>query len=111
MMRDGGNIPYGSGPVPQFTSSERDESPAAMSPGSLASRDETAPEPLVATCDREERFISVSRAYAARFNRDPAEFRGRTIRETLGPEIYGRLQPFIAQVLEGTAVTFELDLF
>jgi PAS domain S-box-containing protein len=62
---------------------------------------------LIASVDREQRYIFVNRAYEAWFNVAPESARGRTIRETLGNDLYQLARPFVERALAGEQVTFE----
>ena len=52
---------------------------------------------LVASCDVECRYTHVNEAYAARFRKAPAELVGLTMRDIVGPDVFGAIVPLIEQ--------------
>lgn len=62
---------------------------------------------LIGYVDREERYRFVNRAYERWFGVDRSRIEGRTLKEVLGDEAYGRLRHHVASALGGQAVTFE----
>jgi PAS domain S-box-containing protein len=62
---------------------------------------------LIGYVDREERYRFVNRAYELWFGVDRSQIEGRTLKEVMGDEAYGRLRHHVASALSGHAVTFE----
>lgn len=62
---------------------------------------------LIGYVDREERYRFVNRAYERWFAIERSEIEGRTLKEVLGDEAYGRLRHHVVSALAGQAVTFE----
>lgn len=60
---------------------------------------------LVAVVDRDLRYQFNNETYRRVFDTDPAALRGRSLSETLHPEVFERLQPFFARALGGERVT------
>jgi PAS domain S-box-containing protein len=52
----------------------------------------------------------VNQAYAARFGREPRELTGLSLDSVLGRAAYEALQPYIARVVAGERVAFEIDV-
>jgi hypothetical protein len=67
-------------------------------------------DPLIAVCDRYERFTAVSEPYARRFDRPAAAFVGRSIEEILGTAVRTLLEPRLRHVLADSETTFERDV-
>jgi PAS domain S-box-containing protein len=65
---------------------------------------------LIASCDRDGRYLRVNRAYASRFGKTPADLAGRRMAEMVGPDIYATIEPLIQAVLAGERVEKELTL-
>jgi len=65
---------------------------------------------LIASCDREGRYLRVNRAYAGRFGKTPADLVGRRMVDMVGPDIHARIEPLIQAVLAGERVEKELTL-
>ena len=65
---------------------------------------------MIAYCDAAARYKFVNRPYAARFGLTPEEVVGRHLEDILGRGAYTAIRPYVEQVLNGTAVEFELDL-
>lgn len=65
---------------------------------------------FIAHCDREHRFKFVNRAYAERFGLTPREVVGRTIADVLGQKAFEAITPFLAEVLKGRRVEYELEV-
>ena len=61
----------------------------------------------VARCDRDMRFLWVSRRYAERLGLTTADFPGRTIGEMLGAEVLASIRPQVESVLAGQRVEYE----
>ncbi|MBX3444872.1 MAG: PAS domain S-box protein [Planctomyces sp.] len=64
----------------------------------------------IAHCDREHRFKFVNRAYAERFGLAPEDLLGRTISDVLGESAFASLGPYLARVLSGERVVFEVEV-
>ncbi|MEO6690401.1 MAG: PAS domain S-box protein, partial [Dokdonella sp.] len=64
---------------------------------------------MIARVDREERYTFTNEYYRTVLGVDPASLLGRTMRETLGEELYKVLQPAIETVFGGEAATFESE--
>lgn len=62
---------------------------------------------LIAVVDRNLRYQFNNEAFQRVFDADPAALRGRSLRETLGPEVFEQLQPLFARALSGERVTCE----
>ncbi|WP_042288585.1 PAS domain S-box protein [Paraburkholderia mimosarum] len=60
---------------------------------------------LVAVVDRDLRYQFNNETYRRVFDTDPAALRGRSLSETLPPDVFERLQPFFARALSGERVT------
>ena len=60
---------------------------------------------LVAVVDRDLRYQFNNETYRRVFDTDPAALRGRSLSETLHPDVFQRLQPFFARALSGERVT------
>src|SRR5690606_29830723 len=65
---------------------------------------------LLAHCDTEARYLFVNRGYTRRFKRSPQEVLGKTIAEVVGASAYRVIAPYVAQVLKGEPVTFEIEV-
>lgn len=65
---------------------------------------------LVAYWDVDRRNVVANHAYVDYFGLDPAQIRGRTIAEVLGPEVYAQNLPFITGVLAGVEQHFDRTL-
>ena len=61
-------------------------------------------------CNRELRYVFVSRAYAQMLGRAPAEIEGRSIAEIMGDEGFATIRPYIDAVLTGTRIEYESDV-
>ncbi len=62
---------------------------------------------LISYVDCEERYRFVNRAYERWFGQERASIEGRTLREVLGEDAYGRVRQHVARALSGESVTFE----
>lgn len=60
--------------------------------------------------DNEHRLIFATHAFAERWNKRPEDFVGKTIAEILGADAFARLEPYVARVLAGETVSFEMGL-
>jgi len=65
---------------------------------------------LVALLDRDERCLFANAAHQTILGLSPAAIRGRPLAEILGPEAYRRIEPYLAKVSMGEAVSVELEL-
>lgn len=65
---------------------------------------------MLMICDAEERFVFVSRAYARYRGRPVDQIIGRKVEEITGAEGYEKIRPYIARVLAGEVVAFEMSL-
>lgn len=65
---------------------------------------------IVAHCDRDSRYLFVNRPYSARFGAEPETFVGRHLESVVGRAAYDALRPFIARVLAGEHLVFELEV-
>lgn len=61
----------------------------------------------LATFTSDRRYVYVNTRYAGRFGLQPAELVGRHLRDVIGDAAMAALEPYIAQVLAGHAVSFE----
>lgn len=62
---------------------------------------------MVAYIDADEVYRFHNRAYDREFGRDGIEVLGMTVRDTVGPERYRALEPYLRRALAGDTVTFE----
>ena len=62
---------------------------------------------IMAWCNRDLRYVLVSRAYADMLGRDAADIEGRPIVEVIGAEGFATIQPYIEQVLGGEPVEYQ----
>ena len=62
---------------------------------------------LVSYIDADERYRFNNRAYAEWFGIDPQSLVGKTIEQTLGPELYRQRLPYVRAALRGESVRFE----
>lgn len=62
---------------------------------------------MLTRCDRDLRYVFVSRAYAEMLGRSPEEIVGRPIVDIVGQQAFDTLRPHIENVLRGEAVRFE----
>ncbi|MBV8260687.1 MAG: PAS domain S-box protein [Paraburkholderia sp.] len=60
---------------------------------------------LVAVVDRDLRYQFNNETYRRVFDTDPAALRGRSLSETLRPEVFDQLQPCFSRALTGERVT------
>jgi PAS domain S-box-containing protein len=65
---------------------------------------------LIASCDRDGRYLRVNRAYAERFGKTPSELIGRTMLEMVGPDVHASIEPLIQRVLAGERVEKEMTI-
>lgn len=65
---------------------------------------------LLASFDCEGRYLFANRRYAERFGLEPSSLIGRNIEDIVGPAAMARLRPYIAEVLAGRSVTFEVEI-
>lgn len=61
----------------------------------------------VTRCNRDRRYIWVSRRYAEWLTRTPEEIAGRSMVEVLGPEGYETLRPYVDRVLAGERTAYQ----
>ena len=64
---------------------------------------------LVARLDRDGRYTFANAHHRVVFGVEPASLLGKSVRETIGEELYAQLGPFLSQVLAGDAVQFEAE--
>jgi PAS domain S-box-containing protein len=64
---------------------------------------------LVAYIDVEQHYVFASDRYAALFRWTPASIIGRSVREVMGPEIWGRIQHHVENALAGQVVHFNVN--
>jgi len=64
----------------------------------------------VAQLDRDFRYLFINKQYEQVCGLAPDSVIGRTVAEVLGEELFGRLQPFFKQVLDGEMVTMESQI-
>lgn len=64
---------------------------------------------LIARVDREGRYTFTNEYYRTMLGMEPASLLGRSMRETLGEELYEAVRPAITTVLAGQATTFESE--
>ena len=64
---------------------------------------------LVARVDRDQRYTFTNAYFRPVFGIDPAEFLGKTLRETLGEGLYASFGARVPRVLAGEAVQFEVE--
>ena len=65
---------------------------------------------MLTRCNRDLRFVFVSRAYAEMLGRTPADIEGRSIAEIIGDEAFATIRPYIDRVLTGARVEYESDV-
>jgi PAS domain S-box-containing protein len=65
---------------------------------------------LIAYCDAGSRFLFVNKGYADRFGLSRDQIVGRTIWEVIGREAYESIEPYVAEVLAGRPVEFEVEI-
>jgi len=65
---------------------------------------------MITRCSRDLRYVFVSRAYAARLGREPADIQGRSIIEIIGEQGFATIRPYVERVLAGAPVTYETDV-
>ena len=65
---------------------------------------------MLTRCNRDFRYIFVSRAYADMLGRDPADIEGRLIADVMGAEGLAVIRPHIDRVLAGERVQYESDV-
>jgi PAS domain S-box-containing protein len=65
---------------------------------------------FIANCDTNGVFKFVNREYAFRFGLTPRECVGKHIRDVLGDRAYDSVAGYVARVLKGEALEFELDV-
>lgn len=65
---------------------------------------------LLVHCDAQRRYTFVNRPYAQRFGLEPGDVVGKTIPEVLGEPTHDRIREFVAAVLAGHEVDFEMEL-
>lgn len=65
---------------------------------------------LLMRCDAHERFVFANRAYLERRGVTLDGLIGHTVRDIVGEKSYAELAPFIARVLRGETVKFEIEL-
>ena len=65
---------------------------------------------MLAHCDRENRYLFVNRAYAARFGLTPDQVVGRTIPEVVGQRAFAAFEQYTLQVLAGERMEFEVEI-
>jgi signal transduction histidine kinase/CheY-like chemotaxis protein len=65
---------------------------------------------MLAHCDRENRYLFVNRAYAARFGLTPEKVVGRRIAEIVGDKAFASFEHYARRALAGERVEFELDI-
>jgi len=63
---------------------------------------------LLAHCDAQERYLYVNRAYASAYQHTPESVVGMRVRDVVTGELYERIQPYIAQLLQGEPIEFEM---
>jgi PAS domain S-box-containing protein len=64
---------------------------------------------LIAYVDKNECFQFHNKAYEKLFDLTGQELRGRSMHAVMGHELYGRIKPYIDQVLAGYAVQYERE--
>lgn len=64
---------------------------------------------MIARVDRDERYTFTNEYYRTALGVDPASLLGRTMRESLGEDLYEVISPAIAMVLGGEAAKFESE--
>lgn len=65
---------------------------------------------MLTRCDRDLRYVFVSRAYAEMLGRTPAEIEGKSIVEILGEPGLAAIRPFVEQVLAGSRVEHQTEV-
>lgn len=71
---------------------------------------DTAPM-LIARVDRDHSYLYVNKKYAEFFGRPQDDFKGLHAADVLGDEQYGRLLPYIEEVLRGAGVEYASDAY
>jgi PAS domain S-box-containing protein len=65
---------------------------------------------LIAHLDASGRYRFVNRPYAVRFGLEPDQVVGQTLDAVIGRAAYDVVQPYIARVMAGERVTFEIEI-
>ena len=65
---------------------------------------------MLTRCNREMRYVFVSRAYADMLGKTPADIEGQFIGAIMGDEGFATIRPYIDTVLTGTRVEYESDV-
>ena len=65
---------------------------------------------LIAYLGKDERFLFINRGGAEMYGRPVQDIVGKTVLEVLGPDNYAAMQPHIATVRSGQAVTYEREM-
>lgn len=65
---------------------------------------------LLVHCDKECRFKFVNRSYGERFGLAPKEILGKRIVDILGEKAYAVIEDYVASVLRGKKVEFEVEM-
>jgi PAS domain S-box-containing protein len=65
---------------------------------------------LLAHCDRDARYVSVSRSYAALVGHTPSEIIGKRVSDIVGAEGFEVMRPHIEAVLAGERVEYETEI-
>jgi len=92
-----------------ITERKRTEELVRKQAAQLALVADTAPV-YIAHCDADARFKFVNKAYAKRFGLRPEDCVGLRIADLLGEFVHESVRPYIATVMSGNAVEFELDV-
>jgi diguanylate cyclase (GGDEF)-like protein/PAS domain S-box-containing protein len=64
---------------------------------------------FVVHVDASERYTFINAHMGKAMAMDPASMVGRSVREVLGEAMYARLKPYLAAVMSGETVTFEIE--
>jgi PAS domain S-box-containing protein len=65
---------------------------------------------MLTRCSSDLRYQFVSRAYAQMFGREPQDFVGKPITDTMEEERFNAILPYIQQVLQGNRVEYECEI-
>ncbi len=65
---------------------------------------------LITYCGADRTYRFVNEPYAERFGLRPSQLVGRSVEESLGPEAYAAIEPYVDAVLRGERVEYEVEV-
>ena len=65
---------------------------------------------LIARYDRDLRIVWANKNYAVRFDKQPEDVVGKSLREIVGPGVFAVLEPATARVLAGEPIDLEMEV-